>query len=306
MPNFPGTSALADGGAAHDAALRVGMAPAAGGGAAGGLGRLPRPPPPRHARRLGLHRPLRPGGRHLLPGATSMAHQPSRAAPIALLCRPSPAPPPPLEAWALLGSGQAHPDAAMHRGDFTSDRRCANTMQGEGISAASLSAHMEHVFTHTLVQSNVYILQVQQQGRSGRGRAPGQSSGPTRQQRTAIFLHISHATCCRILCSQIRKVEFFVKQCGPPGHWRRCRCWVGQGFLAEGLQRTSAGLGSVIIDSQPLSVAVLASVLFGESLSVLGYVGLLLGIAGLLLLEVPQASLEAFLHNPGGTLCAST
>jgi len=71
-----------------------------------------------------------------------------------------------------------------------------------------------------------------------------------------------------------------------------------QGFLAEGLQRTSAGLGSVIIDSQPLTVAVLASLLFGESLSALGYAGLLLGIAGLLLLEIPQASLEAFLQNP--------
>ncbi|XP_039138652.1 WAT1-related protein At3g02690, chloroplastic isoform X2 [Dioscorea cayenensis subsp. rotundata] len=35
-----------------------------------------------------------------------------------------------------------------------------------------------------------------------------------------------------------------------------------QGFLAEGLQRTSAGLGSVIIDSQPLTVAILASLLF--------------------------------------------
>lgn len=88
---------------------------------------------------------------------------------------------------------------------------------------------------------------------------------------------------------------------------RSCRCWgAGQGFLAEGLQRTSAGLGSVIIDSQPLSVAVLASVLFGESLSALGYVGLLLGIGGLLLLEVPQASLEAFLHSPGADHCAST
>lgn len=76
--------------------------------------------------------------------------------------------------------------------------------------------------------------------------------------------------------------------------------WSGeQGFLAEGLQRTSAGLGSVIIDSQPLTVAVLASLLFGESLSALGYAGLLLGIAGLLLLEIPQASLEAFLQNPG-------
>ena len=30
-----------------------------------------------------------------------------------------------------------------------------------------------------------------------------------------------------------------------------------QGFLAEGLQRTSAGLGSIIIDSQPLTVALL-------------------------------------------------
>lgn len=46
-----------------------------------------------------------------------------------------------------------------------------------------------------------------------------------------------------------------------------------QGFLAEGLQRTSAGLGSVIIDSQPLTVALLASVFFGESLSALGYGG---------------------------------
>jgi drug/metabolite transporter (DMT)-like permease len=61
-----------------------------------------------------------------------------------------------------------------------------------------------------------------------------------------------------------------------------------QGFLAEGLQRTSAGLGSVIIDSQPLSVAVLAALLFGEALSGLGIAGLFIGVAGLLLLEVPQ------------------
>jgi drug/metabolite transporter (DMT)-like permease len=61
-----------------------------------------------------------------------------------------------------------------------------------------------------------------------------------------------------------------------------------QGFLAEGLQRTTAGLGSVIIDSQPLSVAVLAALLFGEALSGLGIAGLFIGVAGLLLLEVPQ------------------
>ncbi|KAH0944260.1 hypothetical protein HID58_003897 [Brassica napus] len=59
-----------------------------------------------------------------------------------------------------------------------------------------------------------------------------------------------------------------------------------QGFLAQGLQRTSAGLGSVIIDSQPLTVAVLASFLFGESIGIVRAGGLLLGVAGLLLLEV--------------------
>lgn len=62
---------------------------------------------------------------------------------------------------------------------------------------------------------------------------------------------------------------------------------VVQGFLAEGLQRTSAGLGSVIIDSQPLSVAVLAALLFGEKLTSASYAGLGLGLLGLSLLEVP-------------------
>lgn len=65
-----------------------------------------------------------------------------------------------------------------------------------------------------------------------------------------------------------------------------------QGFLAEGLQRTTAGLGSVIIDSQPLSVAVLAALLFGEALSPLGISGLFIGVAGLLLLELPQEVLQ--------------
>ncbi|KAF8096877.1 hypothetical protein N665_0299s0038 [Sinapis alba] len=63
-----------------------------------------------------------------------------------------------------------------------------------------------------------------------------------------------------------------------------------QGFLAQGLQRTSAGLGSVIIDSQPLTVAVLASFLFGESIGIVRAGGLVLGVAGLLLLEVPSVT----------------
>lgn len=60
-----------------------------------------------------------------------------------------------------------------------------------------------------------------------------------------------------------------------------------QGFLAEGLERTSAGLGSVIIDSQPLTVAVLAAIFYGESIGTVGAAGLVLGVIGLLLLEVP-------------------
>lgn len=58
------------------------------------------------------------------------------------------------------------------------------------------------------------------------------------------------------------------------------------------MQRTSAGLGSVIIDSQPLTVAILASLLFGESIGTTGAAGLLLGVIGLLLLEVPALSVE--------------
>ncbi|XP_048575088.1 WAT1-related protein At3g02690, chloroplastic isoform X2 [Triticum urartu] len=65
-----------------------------------------------------------------------------------------------------------------------------------------------------------------------------------------------------------------------------------QGFLTEGLQKTSAGLGSVIIDSQPLTVAILAALFFGESIGAIGAGGLVLGVVGLLLLEVPALSVE--------------
>lgn len=61
-----------------------------------------------------------------------------------------------------------------------------------------------------------------------------------------------------------------------------------QGFLAAGLQRTGAGLGSVMIDSQPLAVAVMARGLFGEHIGALGWIGLLWGIAGISLLGLPD------------------
>jgi drug/metabolite transporter (DMT)-like permease len=64
-----------------------------------------------------------------------------------------------------------------------------------------------------------------------------------------------------------------------------------QGCLAEGLRRTSAGLGSVIIDSQPLTVAALSALLYGEALTPAGVAGLAVGVAGLCLLEVPPSAL---------------
>lgn len=61
-----------------------------------------------------------------------------------------------------------------------------------------------------------------------------------------------------------------------------------QTLLAEGLQRTGAGLGSVMIDSQPLAVALLASWLFGEKIGLWGWLGMAIGIAGISLLGLPD------------------
>eukprot|EP00899_Mesostigma_viride_P021451 jgi/Mesvir1/29307/Mv01567-RA.1 len=80
-----------------------------------------------------------------------------------------------------------------------------------------------------------------------------------------------------------------------------------QGFLAEGLRTTSAGLGSVIIDSQPLTVALFAALLFHESLPVTKVLGLLLGMVGITVLSLgvkpgspPTLVLGADLVPPGG------
>ena len=61
-----------------------------------------------------------------------------------------------------------------------------------------------------------------------------------------------------------------------------------QGFLAMGLVRTNAGLGSVMIDSQPLAVAVLSSWLFGEVIGLFGVLGLIIGIFGISLIGLPD------------------
>lgn len=65
-----------------------------------------------------------------------------------------------------------------------------------------------------------------------------------------------------------------------------------QGLLARGLGGTGAGLGSVLIDSQPLVVALLARSLFGEAINPVGWVGLLLGLLGILCLGLPAPVLR--------------
>lgn len=65
-----------------------------------------------------------------------------------------------------------------------------------------------------------------------------------------------------------------------------------QGLLARGLGGTGAGLGSVLIDSQPLLVALLARSLFGEAINPVGWLGLLLGLLGILCLGLPAPVLR--------------
>ncbi len=61
-----------------------------------------------------------------------------------------------------------------------------------------------------------------------------------------------------------------------------------QGFLALGLERTGAGLGSVMIDSQPLAVAIMARFLFQEWIGPLGWLGLLIGLFGISCIGLPD------------------
>jgi len=85
-----------------------------------------------------------------------------------------------------------------------------------------------------------------------------------------------------------------------PRGWRAWG-WIGlfalvdaalfQGFLGQGLVRTGAGLGSVMIDSQPLAVALMASWLFGEQIGGIGWLGLVFGVVGISLLGIPASVL---------------
>ena len=65
-----------------------------------------------------------------------------------------------------------------------------------------------------------------------------------------------------------------------------------QGLLTRGLGGTGAGLGSVLIDSQPLLVALLARSLFGDAINPVGWLGLLVGLLGILCLGLPAPVLR--------------
>ncbi len=72
-----------------------------------------------------------------------------------------------------------------------------------------------------------------------------------------------------------------------------------QGFLAKGLERTGAGLGSVMIDSQPLAVAVMARFLFKEWIGPWGWSGLVVGLLGISLIGLPDEWVLALLQGHG-------
>lgn len=61
-----------------------------------------------------------------------------------------------------------------------------------------------------------------------------------------------------------------------------------QGLLAMGLVQTGAGLGSVMIDTQPLAVALLALWFLGERIGVWGWLGLAIGITGISFIGLPD------------------
>ncbi len=61
-----------------------------------------------------------------------------------------------------------------------------------------------------------------------------------------------------------------------------------QGFLTEGLVSTGAGIGAVLIDAQPLVVAILARLLFEELIGLWGWLGLSLGAIGISCCGLPS------------------
>jgi drug/metabolite transporter (DMT)-like permease len=79
-----------------------------------------------------------------------------------------------------------------------------------------------------------------------------------------------------------------------------------QGFLTEGLVNTGAGLGAVLIDAQPLVVALLSRLLFSELIGLWGWLGLAIGFAGICLCGLPEPWIYGFLRGEEITFSASS
>lgn len=75
-----------------------------------------------------------------------------------------------------------------------------------------------------------------------------------------------------------------------------------QGFLTEGLVHTGAGLGAILIDAQPLVVALLSRFLFGELIGLWGWLGLGIGLTGICLCGLPDYWFFNLLKNLGISL----
>ncbi|MEO1396409.1 MAG: DMT family transporter [Cyanobacteria bacterium J06634_5] len=70
-----------------------------------------------------------------------------------------------------------------------------------------------------------------------------------------------------------------------------------QGLLTVGLVNTGAGLGAVLIDAQPLVVALLARILFGSLIGPWGWLGLAIGIVGISLCGLPADWIYSLWQN---------
>ena len=70
-----------------------------------------------------------------------------------------------------------------------------------------------------------------------------------------------------------------------------------QGFLTEGLVNTGAGIGAVLIDAQPLVVALLSRWLFAEIIGFWGWLGLTIGIIGICLCGLPESWIYGLLDG---------
>lgn len=79
-----------------------------------------------------------------------------------------------------------------------------------------------------------------------------------------------------------------------------------QGFLTEGLVSTGAGLGAVLIDAQPLVVAMLSRFLFGELIGFWGWLDLAIGTVGISLCGLPGDWIYSMLHGNFSFLQTST